>query len=634
MPLDGGSKKLNQRSKTVVKRTGLHVAVTTAIVLLVGATCGRAADAAEEPTSAAQCPATQLVLVNGTFDTSHQEDGNHDHGFGAMLAGPVIKAVNDGKTAQADFSVKADEKPSSPRSTSPTTSSTTTSLATRSSSPTSSSRQSSTSSTSQLASTTSTTSAPQSHEVASEVGRTYVVYPASAGGVTIPGLQFTGTTSYEDSMTAGVENTFKVLDKIAEQCPDTQVFLAGHSQGAQVASTVAREIGSGSASFPADKIAGVALFSDPTRSKGAPTIQGGNTTPSAVPGTSGTQVAQVGNFQSPDAAKLDGGGMGVDATGGKDFGALANRTASWCVPGDLVCDLPISGELSQLVVNTAQKLDLGDPQKSLQAITDTLSPAVTMGGAKDVKDISFGDKGLNVKQGDYADTSLIGRVANSTKAQHAAATTVPSTRASAQAGTAPTTRTQAAQAGTNPVAAGVGAGLERDLLAAVNKIGGMALNTGIAVAKKALTPANIIQVVAAGVVDPMAGLAVATKKLASAATEVLTPETAVGMAQQVFDETEILGISGDKLAQVAVEAAGHGAAHNAYNTAPVTKDGRTAIQASADWAVAATSDATGQNFAQPSTAGAQPAAHGTGAAVDFDVNQAMGLINQMVGASQ
>ena len=620
MPLDGGSKKLNQRSKTVVKRTGLHVAVTTAIVLLVGATCGRAADAAEEPTSAAQCPATQLVLVNGTFDTSHQEDGNHDHGFGAMLAGPVIKAVNDGKEVQADFSVKADEKPSSPRSTSPTPSSTTTSLATQSSSPTASSRQTSTSSTSQLTSMTSTTSAQQPHKVASEVGRTYVVYPASAGGVTIPGLQFTGTTSYEDSMTAGVENTFKVLDKIAEQCPDTQVFLAGHSQGAQVASTVAREIGSGSASFPADKIAGVALFSDPTRSKGAPTIQGGNTTPSAVPGTSGTRVAQVGNFQSPDAAKLDGGGMGVDATGGKDFGALANRTASWCVPGDLVCDLPISGELSQLVVNTAQKLDLGDPQKSLQAITDTLSPAVTMGGAKDVKDISFGDKGLNVKQGDYADTSLIGRVANSTKAQHAAATT------------APTTRTQAAQAGTNPVAAGVGAGLERDLLAAVNKIGGMALNTGIAVAKKALTPANIIQVVAAGVVDPMAGLAVATKKLASAATEVLTPETAVGMAQQVFDETEILGISGDKLAQVAVEAAGHGAAHNAYNTAPVTKDGRTAIQASADWAVAATGDATGQNFAQPSTAGAQPAAHG--AAVGFDVNQAMGLINQMVGAAQ
>ena len=164
---------------------------------------------------------------------------------------------------------------------------------------------------------------------------------------------------------------------------------------------------------------------------------------------------------------------------------------------------------------------------------------------------------------------MIGRVANSTKAQHAATTAVPSTRASAQAGTALTPRTQAAQAGTNPVAAGVGAGLERDLLAAVNKIGGMALNTGIAVAKKALTPANIIQVVAAGVVDPMAGLAVATKKLASAATEVLTPETAVGMAQQVFDETEILGISGDKLAQSRSKAAGHGAAHNAYNTAPV-----------------------------------------------------------------
>ena len=33
-----------------------------------------------------KCADIQLVLVNGTFDTSAQEDSTHDHGFGSKIA--------------------------------------------------------------------------------------------------------------------------------------------------------------------------------------------------------------------------------------------------------------------------------------------------------------------------------------------------------------------------------------------------------------------------------------------------------------------------------------------------------------------------------------------------------------------
>ncbi|QTJ71248.1 cutinase family protein (plasmid) [Rhodococcus sp. ZPP] len=98
------------------------------------------------------------------------------------------------------------------------------------------------------------------------IDRSYVNYSASFGGK--PGDQSTDT--YEQSVQMGITNAAVMLTDLASKCPDTQVFIGGYSQGGQVASALVREIGAGEGPISADRFAGAALFSDPTRPAGAP----------------------------------------------------------------------------------------------------------------------------------------------------------------------------------------------------------------------------------------------------------------------------------------------------------------------------------------------------------------------------
>ena len=666
-----------------------------------------------------KCADIQLVLVNGTFDTSAQEDSTHDHGFGSKIAGPAMREANPSTPKDLSGGISLEDAEDSSDSSAESTSSATSTKATaeavtkdnaqmiaadskdlwggsdnstgdksgdsndlwgggdsqepaedksdnsdlwgdsdKSSDKSSDSndqwgsgdKDSSTDSEGEDSSDSLWEDAPENNtdewkteekdaveKDGTRIARTYVTYPAAAGGAIVPGLKPSAPVAYTESMEKGAENTAKVLNEVAAKCPNTKVFLAGHSQGAQVASTVAREIGSGESDFPADKVAGVALFSDPTRDKGVQVMQGGESTPAAVPGTDGGHTKQVGEFNSPEQDKLDGAGMGLDKTGGKDFGELADRTASWCSEGDLVCDLPISGRLSDLVVGTAERLDLHDPEESLKAVSDTLGPAVQLGGLDDVKDdgIDFGDGGFKVES--VSDNEVPGLAASpstgngsssvsettsaapSTSAQaetssqtstpaSTAEETEPSTSASAsetasagQSGNADListisrdgARSKSMEEARGPVGGELIGDLGKSAVAAVSKLGGMALGKGITIAKKAITVENLAQVASAGITNPKAGLAVAAAKLADAALEVLTPETVTGMADEVFKEIDVLGITGDGLAETAVQAAGHGNAHNSYGSRPATADGRSAIDATVDWAVASSRDVAG-----------------------------------------
>ena len=589
------------------------------------------ATAQEEPTQEnpnSKCADVQLVLVNGTFDTSAQEDSNHDHGFGAKIAGPAMREAN--KTTPKDLSAGIRLEDSQEEST-PTTSAspaakTTTANAKSSSDDLWANSDSSDSNSNDLwDNDASGNSKSQKPSVSSDdlwadaptnktdewqvekkddverngvrIARTYVTYPAAAGGAIVPGLKPAEAIPYADSMEKGAENTAKVLQQVASDCPQSKVFLAGHSQGAQVASTVAREIGSGKTNFPADKIAGVALFSDPTRARGVATMQGNNAAPGAVPGTTGDNVSQVGDFSAPEQDKLDGGGMGLDKTGEEGFGEISDRVASWCADGDLVCDLPIEGKLTDLVVGTAERLDLSDPEESLQAVSDTLGPAVQLGGVNDVKgdSIDFGEDGFKAQA--VSDDTV---KANAAATSESASATTTSKSASGQSGDL---IESIARDGVNSKvnaqksASGIGddfiGDLGKSVIGAVSKLGGMALGKGITIVKKAVTVENLAQVISAGVANPKAGLAVAAAKLGEAALEVLTPETVTGMADEVFKEIDVLGISGDGLAETAVQAAGHGKAHNSYGSRPATADGRTAIDATVDWVVASSRDVAG-----------------------------------------
>lgn len=664
-----------------------------------------------------KCADVQLVLVNGTFDTSAQEDSTHDHGFGSKIAGPAMREANPSTPKDLSGGISLEDAEDSSDSSAESTSSATSTKATAEAvtkdntqliaadskdlwggsdnstgdksgdsndlwgggdsqepaedkndnsdlwgnSDTSSDKSSdsndqwgsgdkdsATDSEDEESSDSLWEDAPENNtdewkteekdaveKDGTRIARTYVTYPAAAGGAIVPGLKPSAPVAYTESMEKGAQNTAKVLNEVAAKCPNTKVFLAGHSQGAQVASTVAREIGSGESDFPADKVAGVALFSDPTRDKGVQVMQGGESTPAAVPGTDGGHTKQVGEFSSPEQDKLDGAGMGLDKTGGKDFGELADRTASWCSEGDLVCDLPISGRLSDLVVGTAERLDLHDPEESLQAVSDTLGPAVQLGGLDDVKDggIDFGDGGFKVES--VSDNEVPGLAAspstdNSASSARETTSTAPSTSAqsetSSQTSTPTTEEAESSASATASESASSGQSGNADLIstisrdgarsksmaeargpvggeligdlgksavAAVSKLGGMALGKGITIAKKAITVENLAQVASAGITNPKAGLAVAAAKLADAALEVLTPETVTGMADEVFKEIDVLGITGDGLAETAVQAAGHGSAHNSYGSRPATADGRSAIDATVDWAVAASRDVAG-----------------------------------------
>lgn len=655
-----------------------------------------------------KCADIQLVLVNGTFDTSAQEDSTHDHGFGSKIAGPAMREANPStpkdlsggislEDAEDSFAtstkataeavtkdnaqlIAADSKdlwggsdnstddksgdsndlwgggdsqePAEDKSDNSDLWGNSDKSSDKSSDSNdqwgSGSKDSSTGSEDENSSDSLWEDAPENNtdewkteekdaveKDGTRIARTYVTYPAAAGGAFVPGLKPSAPVAYTESMEKGAQNTAKVLNEVAAKCPNTKVFLAGHSQGAQVASTVAREIGSGESDFPADKVAGVALFSDPTRDKGVQVMQGGESTPAAVPDTDGDHTKQVGEFSSPEQDKLDGAGMGLDKTGGKDFGELADRTASWCSEGDLVCDLPVSGRLSDLVVGTAERLDLHDPEESLQAVSDTLGPAVQLGGLDDVKDdgIDFGDGGFKVES--VSDNEVPGLAAapstdNSASSANETPSAAPSTSAQSETSSqtsTPTSATEETESSANasetassgqsgnvdlistisrdgarsksmaeargPVGGELIGDLGKSAVAAVSKLGGMALGKGITIAKKAITVENLAQVASAGITNPKAGLAVAASKLADAALEVLTPETVTCMADEVFKEIDVLGITGDGLAETAVQAAGHGNAHNSYGSRPATADGRSAIDATVDWAVAASRDVSG-----------------------------------------
>lgn len=690
-------------------------AATASIVAIFGLSVPTAVaqETENKDVSNDKCADIQLVLVNGTFDTSAQEDSTHDHGFGSKIAGPAMREANPSTPKDLSGGISLEDAEDSSNSSAESTSSAPSTKATAeavskdnaqmvaadskdlwgdsdkstgdksgdsndlwgggdSQEPAedksndsdlwgnsdkssdsndqwgSGDKDSATDSEDEESSDSLWGDAPENNtdewqteekdpveKDGTRIARTYVTYPAAAGGAIVPGLKPSAPVAYTESMEKGAQNTAKVLGEVAAKCPNTKVFLAGHSQGAQVASTVAREIGSGESDFPADKVAGVALFSDPTRDKGVQVMQGGESTPAAVPGTDGGHTKQVGEFNSPEQDKLDGAGMGLDKTGGKDFGELADRTASWCSEGDLVCDLPISGRLSDLVVGTAERLDLHDPEESLQAISDTLGPAVQLGGLDDVKDdgIDFGDGGFKVES--VSDNEVPGLAAapstdNSTSSANETTSAAPSTSAqsktSSQTSTPESTteetessanasetasseqsgnvdlistisrdgaRSKSMEEARGPVGGELIGDMGKSAVAAVSKLGGMALGKGITIAKKAITVENLVQVASAGITNPKAGLAVAAAKLSDAALEVLTPETVTGMADEVFKEIDVLGISGDGLAETAVQAAGHGNAHNSYGSRPATADGRSSIDATVDWAVAASRDVAG-----------------------------------------
>ncbi|MGO3084478.1 cutinase family protein [Ancrocorticia populi] len=598
-----------------------------------------AAQTSEEPAAGVgECPAVHLVLVNGTFDTAPNVDPDSDHGFYASLASDALERANDGEIVERDNGIKSPrnesveattstEEPSAVATTSPnsawgapseTASSTTSApsgdslwqVETTSPSVVDGQELSETEGSSSAAPATSASSQwpgdeeseenPEAPADVQRMARTYITYPASAGGAYVPGVHQppnSDSTSYKASVETGMDNAKNVLEQIDSACPNTKVFISGYSQGAQVAGQLLRDIGSGNGPIEANKVAGGALLSDPTREEDSPLFGNGATAPAAAPGTTGAAVKQLGNLG--DGKPVAGGGIAVDhsAASGSGFGSLNARVASYCLEGDLVCAMPVDSPLPKLATSVGEKINLGDPVGSLRAVAESLGPAVVLGGVESVADgVSFGNGGFQINRATNPNKTLLGRV--STEA-------------------ARTDRDQGE--------------MEQRLTASLSQIGGMALGAGITIAKKTVTAENLAQVAAAGVVGPQAAVGVAAAKLAEASLDLITPELAGGASRRVLDEVQAAGLNEESLTTVATQTAQWGAqpAHASYASAPVTQDGRTAAQATSDWAVALAADAVaGTGKKMPLDSGIVSAGRGT--TYNFDSQQASDSVAQLL----
>lgn len=387
------------------------------------------------------------------------------------------------------------------------------------------------------------------------IARTYVPYPASFGGF-VPSED---QSSYAKSVTVGIDNGKKLIAETVERCPETKIFVAGYSQGAQVASAIARDIGAGNGPVEPDQFAGAALMSDPTRAMGAPVFQGGasRSTPGAVPGTEGTSVAAVG--VAAGAPVPEGRGISPN-TAAADFGAVADRVASFCVPGDLACDTPTDSDLFQVVANIAGQSETGgDPVQALLNVATVTGQSVLFTAAETIsEDISYSDgTGFTIAQASRGNTTLarMARYSDPTRAQNPADQTAM-------------------------------------LIEAGTKLAGMALGASITVAKKTLTLENIAQIALAGAANPAAGAAVLIGQLAVNATDVVTPATVDSGLRRVAGEIEHTVTDTAGLVDMATKTQTWNTidSHGAYDRIPFSVSGQSPAALTQQWVLAAAND--------------------------------------------
>lgn len=335
---------------------------------------------------------------------------------------------------------------------------------------------------------------------ASEVGmvdRAYVPYESSFGGaVTTVGNVSANETPYATSVSNGLLKLKAMAKSVLDRCANTRIAVTGYSQGAHVASLFAQEVGAGKGSVPADKIAAVALFGDPTRNPGAALFPGasGQTMPDAAPGTSGEALTRVITAKPTQAAT--GGGISTERDVAVSFGSLTGRVASFCTAGDLACDVPDNAALLKVVANIAGQVKISgaDPIGSLVSIGQALAYT----SIKTFTEVVNNDvSGTNLTNVTYSPEKSI--------SQRLAEAADPNTQVNVP-----------------------------DAFQALLKLGTIAINTVVSVVKSVLTATNIAEIATAGLANPLAGLAVLGTKVLSAVTQLVPPTTISNLVTSAF----------------------------------------------------------------------------------------------------
>lgn len=157
---------------------------------------------------------------------------------------------------------------------------------------------------------------------------------------------------YAASKKEATDNARGLVKDMASRCPGTKIAITGYSQGADAAGDLAAEIGAGNSVVPPDRIAAVALISDPRRS---PTD------------------AQVGPF-------APGAGAGGARPGG--FGWISDRVRTVCAVGDLYCSTESTDFVSRFAGFLAQSTNPNNfnPWQTQLQLGSIISDLMAQGG--------------------------------------------------------------------------------------------------------------------------------------------------------------------------------------------------------------------------------------------------------------
>jgi hypothetical protein len=289
------------------------------------------------------------------------------------------------------------------------------------------------------------------------------------------------------------------------------------------------------------------------RAPGSPTFPGraGQQVPDAAPGTAGTAVAEL---EQVPQAPTTGGGIGPQADQTTDFGDLDGRVVSLCATGDLACDAPDHAPILHAVANIAGQVQEtgGDPLCALWSLTQALAMTSIKTVTNVVNDDVQGDslQNLSINPG----VSLSQRIADASDPR-------------------------------SPFDPG-------DAVSAVMKVVGIGFNSVLSAAATILSPDTIAAVAAAGLSNPVAGLAVFGERLLGALPQIVPPSTVIGLVQDAFqvvtsnitDNRDLVNVAAWTKYSDAINR------HDSYGQDPITSNGRSATRYAADWFTAAAKD--------------------------------------------
>ncbi|WP_194853167.1 cutinase family protein [Nocardia sp. SYP-A9097] len=376
------------------------------------------------------------------------------------------------------------------------------------------------------------------------VQRAYVRYGYAEDSTEVP---------YQQAVADAADLLGKDASEVIQRCPATRIAAAGYGQGAAAVSAFAHTVGTSTSPVNPDKVAGIALFANPTRADNS-VLPGraGQTTPAAAPGTSGTAVSQI------TLTNTGTGGSGIASNTAVDYGSLAGRVADFCTPGDLSCSSSSDTPLTTTVKNIAAQSDTKDPITAISTIAQALAATVwktTVGVV--TEDLS----GTSLDQLSYEPTKTLG--------QRLAEASDPSTQTPGFS----------------------------DALSVLFRLGAIGLNTVVSIAQKVFTTSTISELATVGMVDPVAALATLGTKIVGAVADLIPPQTALGWVDQAFTAITSTVTNDSDLYNLATytrysDTAGR---HDSYTTASADSTGTAPLAAAAAWFAALARDIAATN---------------------------------------